>query len=187
MIRYPQFVLALTISFSILGGTARAQYAYPGGMGYGGYGFGGWGGTVQGSTAAGMGAFAAGAGQYNVNTAAARSMNADTAMQWNSYWQNAQHSLNVERYGRLAKERQDNITSTDAIRQRILNNPTQVDIDRGDAANAILEQVTDPNIIQGSGLAPDSVDQLRNGEEDPVCLCAGGGDHQHRRAQERHT
>ena len=63
-----------------MGTSARAQYHYP--PGYGGYGWGGWGGggtSSVGSTARGMGAFAAGAGYYNVNTAQARSINAQTA------------------------------------------------------------------------------------------------------------
>ena len=68
------------------GGVADAQLSYP--PGYGGYGWGGWGGgahTAGGDQARGMGVFAAGAGTYNLNTAQARSINANTAMQWNQY------------------------------------------------------------------------------------------------------
>jgi hypothetical protein len=67
------------------GAEARVQYRYPGG--YGGCGWGGWGDaqTPGSSMARGMGIFAAGAGMYNENTAAARSMNADTTMRWNEY------------------------------------------------------------------------------------------------------
>jgi hypothetical protein len=60
------------------GASAQAQY------GYGAYG--GWGGggqTPGSSLARGMGVYAAGAGQYNVQTAQARSINANTAMRYN--------------------------------------------------------------------------------------------------------
>ncbi len=65
---------------------ARSQY-YPYGQGWGGGGFGGWGGgdTIQGSVARGMGAFAAGAGVYNLDTAQANSINANTLMGINQY------------------------------------------------------------------------------------------------------
>ena len=78
--------LLLALFLAVPGVSAPAQYAYP--HGYGGYGWGGWGGggsTVQGNVASGMGNFAAGAGAYNVQTAQARAMNANTAMQWNDY------------------------------------------------------------------------------------------------------
>jgi hypothetical protein len=146
---------AITLAIALVGyeGTAHAQYYYPAGEGYGGYGFGGWGQTVQGSIAAGMGAFAQGAGQYNYETSVARSINANTAMQWNNYVWAAQHSLNVEHAARLKQERKDLNTRADAIQQRIRDNPTEVDIDRGDALNAVLEQLTYPKVLEGSGLA----------------------------------
>src|SRR6185437_1421945 len=68
---------ALAVALAaVQGGAAWAQYGrymYP--RGYGGYGWGGWGGgeTVQGSIARGMGAYAAGAGYYNQQTAVANS------------------------------------------------------------------------------------------------------------------
>ena len=78
----------LALTWAVLGITPAHARGYP--PGYGAYGWGGWGGvTVGGSTAAGMGAFAAGAGQYNAQTAQARSMNVDTAMKYNDYfWSN---------------------------------------------------------------------------------------------------
>src|SRR4051812_29494536 len=75
------------VALVCLGGEARAQYGYP--VGYGGYGWGGWGGgggqTVQGNVARGLGAYAAGAGAYNEQTAVARSINADTVTKFNEY------------------------------------------------------------------------------------------------------
>lgn len=134
-------------------GNTHAQYFYPYGEGYGGYGFGGWGQTPQGSMAAGMGAFAAGAGQYNYNTAVARSINANTAMQWNNYIWAAQHSLNISHHARMIRERQQVSATADAIEKRLRENPNDVDIQRGDALNAIREQLTYPKVLEGSGLA----------------------------------
>jgi hypothetical protein len=134
------------------GNMVRAQYFYPYGEGWGGYGFGGWGQTVQGSIAAGMGAFAAGAGQYNYSTAAANAINANTAMQWDNYVWAAQNSLNRERAVRLRQLRKDLNASADAIQQRLRDNPTNVDIDRGDALNSVLGQLTYPKVMEGSGL-----------------------------------
>jgi hypothetical protein len=153
MIRVSRLLVGVAFALAIQGGPAPAQYHYPYGAGYGGYGFGGWGQTPQGATAAGMGAFAAGAGTYNVNTAAARSVNANTAMQWNNYWWSAQHSLNEEHAARMKQERKDINSSADAIQQRLRDNPNDGDIDHGDAENAVLEQLTSPSAFQGSGLA----------------------------------
>jgi hypothetical protein len=100
-----------------------------------------------------MGVFAAGAGHYNYSTAVANSINANTAMQWNNYIWSAQNSLNQERAVRLRQLRKDLNASADAIQQRLRDNPTAVDIDRGDALNAVLGQLTYPKVLEGSGLA----------------------------------
>ena len=71
----PLAVAALTLA---LVGPARAQYGYiyPGGYG----GWGGWGATTAfGDAARGMGVFAAGVGQYNVQTAQARAASSQKA------------------------------------------------------------------------------------------------------------
>ena len=86
MLRFTMRVSLLAVVLIVAGSSARAQYNYPGGYGP----MGGGGGEVPGrrspgSTAYGMGNFAAGAGAYNEQTAQARSMNANTAMQVNNY------------------------------------------------------------------------------------------------------
>jgi hypothetical protein len=60
--------------------SAQAPHlAYP--WGYGGFGWEGWGGhTHEGDLARGLGAFAAGTGFYNKQTAIANSIDADTVM-----------------------------------------------------------------------------------------------------------
>jgi hypothetical protein len=129
-------------------GVAHAQYAYPGG--YGGYGWGGWGGgggsTVGGDQARGMGVFAAGAGQYNVQTAQARSINAQTAMQWNEYiYQSSMEAGRIMRQNDLIKRRED-LKNYNTIQNRIRNNPTESDVMHGDALNNALEEITSPKV-----------------------------------------
>ena len=97
---------ALAVAVVAFHGTAvRAQYGgyYPGG--YGGWGGWGGGGTVAGDTARGLGAFAAGAGQYNLDSAQAASINTDTVMRWNNYvWANSVAAAQRER-AKLAETR----------------------------------------------------------------------------------
>jgi hypothetical protein len=100
-----------------------------------------------------MGAFAQGAGQYNYQTAQANSINADTVMRWNSYMWASQNSLNREYYARMSEKKEQNKAATDAIATRIRDNPTNVDIDRGDALNALMADMTHPQVMGGSGLA----------------------------------
>ena len=127
-------------------GPANAQYDYPGG--YGGYGWGGWGGghTVDGDIARGLGAYAAGEGVYNQQTAVANSINTDTVMRFNEYVYQGQMETNRRYYERRAindKQRRD---ASDAIRKRVVENPETGDILNGDALNAVLDQVTDPKM-----------------------------------------
>ena len=153
MLRGMRLTLGLAAVLTLATGGAHAQYFYPYGQGYGGYGFGGWGQTVQGSTAAGMGAFAQGAGQYNYQTSQANSINADTVMRWNSYVWSSQNALNQEHYVRMARKEARNTAAHEAIQKRISEAPNDTDIRDGDALNAILQQLTHPEFLGGSGLA----------------------------------
>jgi hypothetical protein len=141
----------------IQGGVARAQYTYPGG--YGGVGWGGWGGgaTVGGDQARGMGVFAAGAGQYNQQTAVANSINAQTAMQWNEYiYQSKMEAGRIMRQNDLIKRKED-LKNYNSILARIRDNPNEGDIMRGDALNVALDEVTAPKVylkaLQGAKLS----------------------------------
>ena len=140
--------LALVVSSSTV---ARSQYYYPGGYGYGGYGFGGWGGTAQGSILQGMGSYARGAGIYNYDSAVAGSINTDTAIRLNQYLYNSELEGRI-RYNRHHAERLalDN-AHYQAYQSRIRDNPTQADIDDGAALNTILDHLTDPKVMSGSG------------------------------------
>src|SRR5215831_11770055 len=82
MLRCMRMAVGLVLIGSMAGGEARAQW------GYGGWGWGGWGGggtTAQSAALQGAGNYAMGAGVYNLDTAQARSINAQTASQWNDY------------------------------------------------------------------------------------------------------
>ncbi len=144
--------LGLAVALSLAAGECRAQWGYGHYGGYGGYGWGGWGAgsTVGGSIAQGLGMFAMGAGQYNLNTAQAASINTDTVMRWNSYVYEAQQEANRRYYGRRNAILAKNRDAYDANMDRILTNPSSRDIQQGDALNAILDQLADPRIPASS-------------------------------------
>jgi hypothetical protein len=137
----------LLVTVAILCGSAHAQWGYgyyP--YGYGGYGWGGWGGTLQGDVARGLGYFNMGAGVYNQQTAIARAINTDTAIRWNQYvylsQKQATHEYIVRRNAALARDRD----AYAAILKRLQDNPTAADIEKGDALNAALDQLSDPRL-----------------------------------------
>jgi hypothetical protein len=126
--------------------SARAQWGYyP--RGYAGYGWGGWGGgaqTPQGSIATGLGAYAAGAGYYNQQTAVARSINTDTAMRFNEYMYESEQEATRQHHARLAGARADNTKAIQQIQDRLRNHPDAHDIRTGDALNAAVAEIEDP-------------------------------------------
>ena len=148
-------LFALMAGIAALAPAAHAQYNYPGG--YGGYGWGGFGGggTVGGSVARGMGAFAAGAGAYNVETAQARSINANTAQQWDNYIWQAQQTVNRIHLDQVVKENKGRDRARAEIYNRLRNNPTVDDINKGDALNVLLDELSNPRIylraLKGAG------------------------------------
>jgi len=152
MLRGLQLVLGGLAIIAATGGEARSQYYYPGGYGYGGYGFGGWGDTPQASIAQGLGVYAEGAGVYNYDTAVASSINEDTVVRYNQYLYNSM----LEARRRYNREHASRLKLSDAQYQarsaRIRDNPSKDDIDSGDALNVILDQLSDPKVMQGSSL-----------------------------------
>ena len=147
-------LFAVLAGLSALAPTARAQFNYPGG--YGGFGWGGWGAsTVDGNLAQGMGAFAAGAGAYNVQSAQAAAINANTAMQWNNYMWEAQQVVNRNRMELEAASRKRRNQARTEIFDRVRNSPTTEDVNRGDALNVILDELNSPKVylrsLKGAG------------------------------------
>ncbi len=132
------------------GAPAWAQYGYP--RGYGGYGWGGWGGggeTPQGSIARGMGAYAAGAGVYNQQTAVARSINADTAMRYNQYMYESNLEATRKHSALLAKNKADTNQAQAQIQSRLRDHPEPRDIYMGDALNVAVDEIEDPRATRG--------------------------------------
>jgi len=91
-----------------------------------------------------MGAYAAGAGYFNVQTAEARSINATTAMRYNQYMYESEMEARKQHAALLAKDQAEGNRAYDQIHERILNNPTRHDIYMGDALNAAVEEIEDP-------------------------------------------
>jgi hypothetical protein len=137
---------ALVFALAVAHGTcAQAQWGYPGG--FGDWGWGGWGAsTAEGDVARGMGAFAAGAGFYNLNTAKANAIDTDTVVTWNNYIYESQRNANNLRLERMAQRQQNNINARDRIRLRLRDNPERGDIHRGDAMNVALDEIDDPRV-----------------------------------------
>ena len=137
-------VLAFVLTV-VQGTWVHAQWGYPGG--FGDFGWGGWGAsTLEGDVARGLGAFAAGAGFYNLQTAKADSIDADTVMRFNEYLYEAQRNATRMYHARLAQRQLRNINVRDQIRQRLRDNPERADIHRGDAMNVALEEINDPRV-----------------------------------------
>jgi hypothetical protein len=141
MMRRMGMILCLGVAVSTSGREAKAQWGY-GGWGWGG----GWGTTPQSAALQGAGQFAMGAGMYNIDTAQARNINAQTAMQWNDYV--AQVSLESARMyqTRRHSEFQKNQSLYDAHKRRLRDSPGKFEIENGDALNAALDDLTNPKI-----------------------------------------
>jgi hypothetical protein len=143
-----RFLLGLTVALTLPGGAVRAQFGFPVGQ----FGWGGWSSTVQGDIAHGLGSMATGMGQYNAQTAVAKSVNADTVMRLNQYVFQAQQEANRRQFERQNR-RQGRVTSTAAeTADRLRNRPEASDIERGDALNVLLDDLTSPAVLHSSGL-----------------------------------
>lgn len=140
--------LAIAASLLLVAAPARAQPIYGGMYGAGYWGGGGAGSTVQGSELQGMGMLTAAAGQYNVETAQARSINANTAMQFNQYMYQANVESSRVYHAKLAKDKSRAEKNAEAIKARLRDNPNEVDIARGDALNVAMHELTNPKVLK---------------------------------------
>ncbi len=138
-------IVALTLTLA--GGSAQAQPFYGGGYWGGGGGAVFGGSTVQGSILQGAGAYAMGMGRYNVETAQATSINSDTAMRWNQYMYASQKEAERIWAERTSFEETKSKKNYKAVQDRIRNNPTSVDIAKGNALNVAMTEMGDPKIF----------------------------------------
>ncbi|MFM7590550.1 MAG: hypothetical protein ACKO85_02045 [Isosphaeraceae bacterium] len=129
---------------SIFAGSSQAQYG-----GWGGWG--GWGAsTPMQGIGYGMGAMAMGAGQYNLDSSMARSMNVDTNLRISQAMWQQQHYLNYTNILRRERTAQKTVKSIEGVKKRLHENPNTGDIRSGEALNAVLEDVTDPKKVHPS-------------------------------------
>lgn len=139
----PKWSGLFAIAMMGIGSSADAQYRYP--AGYAGWG--GWGASTPGSAAAyGMGNFAAGAGSYNVQTAQARSINTQTAMQANDYLYSIEVRNAKSYYDRIARDMKLGRDASEKTYRRIHDNPTPADVHSGDVLNAIRDDLFNPKV-----------------------------------------
>lgn len=95
--------------------------------------------TPQGDYLRGVGVAAIGLGQYNLNTAIAGNIEAHTAMEWDAYWRAVIAIENRERARIAAAKIAAHLKNYKAIRQRVLNSPEMLDVQTGNALNALLD------------------------------------------------
>jgi hypothetical protein len=127
--------------------------------GYGGWGWGGWGAqTPQGAALQGAGQYAMGAGAYNLSTAQANSINADTAMRWNEYVYQSNLEATRRYTSRKSAEIAKNKALYDAHQLKLRENPEPREIDNGDALNAAVTDLSNPKLsssmMRSAGNAP---------------------------------
>src|SRR6185437_8016854 len=129
MMRRMCVLLGIGLILSTSGREARAQY-----WNYGGWGWGGWGAATPASAALqGAGNYAMGAGMYNLNTAQAMNINAQTAMQWNDYVAQVTHESAKMYHMRAHSEFQKNQRLYDEHQKRLRESPGKFEIENGDA------------------------------------------------------
>lgn len=141
MLRYCRTSAGLVLLLLLTSRDACAQW------GYGGWGWGGWGAsTPVGDARRGAGMYAMGAGMYNLDTAQARSINADTVMKFNDYvarsalesmyMYNSRKAANIEHNKEMYNSRQ----------RMLRENPDRVDVENGNALNAAVDDLNNPKI-----------------------------------------
>lgn len=142
MNRHVGMILGLCLILTTSVREARAQY-----WNYGGWGWGGWGAaTPQSAALQGAANYAMGAGMYNLNTAQARNINAQTAMMWNDYVaQITQENARIHAM-RVHNEFAKNQSLYDAHQKRLRENPGKFEVENGDALNAALDDLTNPKL-----------------------------------------
>jgi hypothetical protein len=141
MLRHLRIAVGLLAIVSMAGRDASAQW------GFDGWGWMGWGvGTPEGAALQGAGQFAMGAGIYNLKTAQAEAINADTAMRFNDYVADVTRESARIHAARKNEQIAKNRALYNKQQQQLRDNPTRRDIELGDALNAAVEDLNDPRI-----------------------------------------
>jgi len=106
--------------------------------------FSGRGSTVTGDVLRGEGTFLYGAGLYNYYSSVAEAINVNTMIGLNEYIYQSIRFENAEKARRRAASAAKRLDNHRKILDRILNNPDNYDLTKGDALNAVFEQLLDP-------------------------------------------
>jgi hypothetical protein len=109
----------------------------------------GRGSTVEGDILRGQGAFLQGAGWYNLRTAQANSVNVDATIRWKQDLRRIQRERDVKE----AQKKYEKSRNVEQLRQQIAQreqelrtNPSPNDVQSGAALNALVYDLTDPDI-----------------------------------------
>jgi hypothetical protein len=106
--------------------------------------------TPQGDYLRGVGIEAAGMGLYNLNTARAEAIHADTAIKVDTYL-NTVFRAARDNWTKLDRQRQEQAKKNyNAILDRIQNNPQALDVFTGNALNAAMGELNNPAIQESS-------------------------------------
>ena len=110
----------------------------------------GGGSTPQGDYLRGLGVAAAGMGLYNVRTAQAEAIQADTAIKVDTYMSMVFRQAR-DNWVKLDKQREDKAKANyKAILDRIQKNPESLDIFTGNAINKAMDEMNNPAIQESS-------------------------------------
>jgi hypothetical protein len=142
-------VAALAFAFALIGSS--------GGRAFGQIQFVGPGSTPQGDILRGEGVFLQGAGSYLQGagigyyyTAMGDSINADTMIKLSEYVHFWLRRDNAEKAARRARRAAERVANYKEIRDRVERDPNQNDMMKGDALNALFDQLAGPKISPSS-------------------------------------
>jgi hypothetical protein len=105
--------------------------------------------TVEGDVLRGQGAFLRGAGAFNLNTAKANSINIDATIRWKADLRKIQQERAYAEAQKAAGKKQNvaEVLKQMAEREQLLRtNPSADDVQSGAALNALVYDLTDPDI-----------------------------------------
>jgi len=106
--------------------------------------------TPIGDMERGAGIMAMGAGMFNYYTATADAIETNTWMNLNEYIFQSVRQASMREQKRLAQRIAKNKENYQEVLERILNNPEFKDVRRGDALNAVYQELTNPQISESA-------------------------------------
>ncbi len=106
--------------------------------------------TLEGDYLRGVGIAAWGMGLLNLNTAQADSINANTFMTLNEYMWNVVKNENRENWEHRKQVSASHSEARKKIQERIHDHPEALDVKRGDALTAILNDLLDPRVSESA-------------------------------------